>query len=196
MAVAAALTIEASTILVIMRAGMRLIVRSSLSIPITLSALTITYLLPPLSHPTGMPHLPGLKRSPESNLDITRESQFDQYNEWTEAPVKLQVVDPVGVPIFVGEVTRDTTIDQLRNKVEAAVRERHAAVLSGPRHSEGGGHRTYTVLAELGLYKIKNYDDAFSGRFLSRVCAPFSHSRPTNDAIPFSIHQVTFESSS
>lgn len=113
--------------------------------------------------PHRMPHLPGLKRSPESNLDITRESQFDQYNEWTEAPVKLQVVDPVGVPILVGDVTRDTTIDQLRNKVEAAVRERHAAVLSGPRHSEGGGHRTYTVLAELGLYKIKNYDDAFSG---------------------------------
>jgi len=114
--------------------------------------------------PHRQPRLPHLASAPQRYQELTEETQFTEFYKWTEAPVKLQVVDKVGVPIYEAFVTRDTTIAQVRQEVTEAVRRRHFDVLNGPRHSEGGGHRTYTVIADVHIYKISNYADALSGK--------------------------------
>ena len=42
------------------------------------------------------------------------------------------------------------------------MRERHADVLNAPKN-EGHKHRTYTSLSDVGIYKIANTNDAYSG---------------------------------
>lgn len=120
--------------------------------------------------------MPHLASAPQRYQELTEETQFTEFYKWTEAPVKLQVVDKVGVPIYEAFVTRDTTIAQVRQEVTEAVRRRHFDVLNGPRHSEGGGHRTYTVIADVHIYKISNYADALCGRLLKSVLPPHARS--------------------
>ena len=85
------------------------------------------------------------------------------YNSWTERTLTLQVVDKVGVPILETQVTRDTTVDEIRTLVITKVRERHDDKLKVPVSKEGQKHRTYTALTDVGIYNIANSNDAYSG---------------------------------
>ena len=87
----------------------------------------------------------------------------DQYNSWTELPLTLQIIDKVGVSILETQVTRDTTVDEIRALVITKVRERHDDKLKMPVSKEGAKHRTYTALTDVGIYKIANSNDAYSG---------------------------------
>jgi len=116
------------------------------------------------------PGLPGLKAGPAIVLPVRRKSFQEQYREWTDQPATLQVVDKVGATILEIPVTRETNMDHIRALVVKKLRKRHAHVLDAPVHGEGGRHRTYTVLADVSLYKIENLADAFSGE-LRELCA-------------------------
>lgn len=110
------------------------------------------------------PSLPGLDPSPYGFVNVIKnQALLDQYEAWTENPLTLQVVDKVGVPILQKQVSRDTTIDEIRKLVISEVRQRHANVLNAPATIDGEKHRTYTVLTDVGIYKIENYNDAYSG---------------------------------
>ena len=108
------------------------------------------------------PSLPGLKPSPVNPVFKDQQMQ-DQYNSWTESPLTLQVVDKVGVPILETQVTRDTTVDEIRALVTTKVRERHDDALKTPVLKDGNKHRTYTALTDVGIYKVANSNDAYSG---------------------------------
>ena len=109
------------------------------------------------------PSLPRLKPSPFSSV-LKDQQMRDQYNSWTEErSLTLQVIDKVGVPILETQVTRDTTVNEIRALVIKKVRERHADKLQKPVSKEGEKHRTYTALTDVGIYKIANSNDAYSG---------------------------------